>query len=491
MPDSTATRPRSTTSPSTNRRGGSERHKHAQARWWPWILGALVVAGAAYLAYREWGPGGGRNGSSDSVEGEAGRGGSSAPSQLTRVEVARPEMGGIARTTTQPGVVHSYAYVKMYAKISGFLRAQVVDIGDTVERGRIVATVWAPEIRQQYEEATAAVEEARMKIEQARAQVAVAEAEVQAASAGLREAEARVPQYTATRKYRQKQFVRYTELAVSRAVDERAADEKQEDFESAKAGEEVALASVLTAEAQLARKAAGVEKAKADLKAAEAGLEVAKARRDFAQTNVEYSRLASPFDGVVTERNYHDGDFIRAADSGGPAPPILTIARTDLMRVVIQVPDHDVPYVDRGDPAVVRIDALRGEQFKGEVSRFSNVESSANRAMRVEVDLPNPIGRLREGMYGNVSIQLEPPPDVLRVPSGAIIENSADGRGAVYVAEGDRARRKSVRIGRDDGRVFEILSGLSQDDRVIIAYNGAIEDGEPIEVHSVRTNAQP
>jgi RND family efflux transporter MFP subunit len=402
--------------------------------------------------------------------------------RLTQVEVALAEKGGIARTTTQPAIVHAYAYVRLYAKVSGFLRAQVVDIGDTVERGQVVATVWAPELRQRFEEATAAVDQAKMQIEQARAAVTVAEAEVQAASASLKEAKARVPQYTAARKYRQKEFVRYTELAVSRAVDERTADEKQEDFESARAGEGVAIAGVLAAEAALARNVAGVEKAKADLKVAEAALRVAEARQAFAQTNVEYSRLVAPFNGVVTERNYHDGDFIRAPDTGGSSPPILTISRTDLMRVVLFVPDRDVPYVDRGDPAVIRIDALGGEEFKGDVSRYSNVEMSSNRAMRVEVDIPNPTGRLREGMYGNLSIQLDLPPDVLRVPSMAIIENTAHGQGAVYVAEEGRARRRAVRIGRDDGRVAEIISGISEADRIVVDYNGSMEDGEPIEV---------
>jgi len=77
-------------------------------------------------------------------------------------------------TTTQPGVIHSYDYVRLYAKVSGFLQGQAVDIGDTVERGQVIARVFAPEIQQQVEQTAAAVEQARAGVVQAEATVTVA-----------------------------------------------------------------------------------------------------------------------------------------------------------------------------------------------------------------------------------------------------------------------------------------------------------------------------
>jgi len=447
---------------------------------------------ALAIGYHEWSKD--RGGSK--VAGKPGAQGSSRDESghdpaVIRVQVVRPRKGGIARTTTQPGVVHAYDFVRMFAKVSGFLRAQVVDIGDTVERGQVIAEVYAPELQQAVEQAAAAVEEAKSRITQAEAMVKVTEAEVRAAEADVRESQARVAQSTSARKYRQKQYVRYNELAVSRAVDERAADEKQEDYESARAGEDVAIAAVATAQGRLARAVAEVDKARADVKAAQAALRVAEARQSAAEINVEYTRLVAPFNGVITERNFHDGDFIRSADSGAQIPPVVTVSRTDLMRVVVYVPDRDVPLVDRGDEAVVQIDALRGEEFKGRVSRFSNLELSANRAMRVEVDLPNPVGRLREGMYGNVTLLLEPPPDVLCVPSSALVSTSGHGAGVVFVAHDGRAHRTPVRVGRDDGRVVEILSGLSPDDAVIVTYSGSIEDGSRVEAPSSENENDP
>jgi RND family efflux transporter MFP subunit len=398
-----------------------------------------------------------------------------------KVKVVHPRRGGLALTTTQPAVVHAYDYVRLYAKVSGFLRGQVVDIGDTVERGQMVARVFAPEIQQQVEQASAAVEQAKAGVVQAEALVTVARAEVIASEAEVKEREARVGEFVASRKYRQKEFVRYNELATTKVIDQRAADEKQNDFEAAKAGEDVAIAAVQTAKGRLAKATAAVEKAKADVQGARANRRVAEAKQASALIFEEYTRLTVPFDGTVTERNYHDGDFIRAADSGSDTPPILMITRNDLMRVIVEVPDRDVPYVDRGDPAVIEVDSLGAEQFRGVVSRYSSMQSSFNRAMRVEVDLPNPSGRLHEGMYGNLTIQLEPPAMVLAVPSPAIIANDGHGKGAVYVARERKARRVAVRVGRDNGLVAEIRSGLTENDEVVVSHSASIEDGSDIE----------
>ncbi len=445
---------------------------HSGHSWMWWVVGiVLVLLIGGGIAFAIHGQQRDQQSSDETSQNKA----------AIRVRVVHPRRGGLTLTTVQPGVIHAYDYVRLYAKVSGFLRGQVVDIGDTVERGQVVARVFAPEIQQQVEQAAAAVEHAKAEIVQAEALVTVARAEVVAAEAQVKERDAQVGQYVAKRKYRQKEFVRYNELATTRVIDQRAADEKEDDFESAKAGEEVAIAAVQTAKGRLAKALAAVEKARADVKAARASLRVAEAKQSAAQIFEEYTRLDVPFDGVVTERNYHDGDFIRAADSGGDTPPILMITRNDLMRVIVDIPDRDVPYVNRGDPAVVHVDSLGAEEFRGTVTRYSEMQSSFNRAMRVEVDLPNPSGRLHEGMYGNVTIQLEPAAQVLAVPSSALFENNGHGKGAVYVAREGQARRVDVRVGRDNGLVAEIRSGLEESDEVIVSYSGSIEDGVEIE----------
>ena len=126
------------------------------------------------------------------------------------------------------------------------------------------------------------------------------------------------------------------------------------------------------------------------------------------------------------------------------------------MRVVILVPDLDVPFVDRGDPATIQVDALKGQVFRGKVARFANSEND-QKLMRTEVDLPNPDNRLRDGMYGTATLEVEPPSKNLTIPSTCLIEQTGQGKGAVYVVQDGKVHRQPVQVGEDNGREVEIL----------------------------------
>src|SRR5437870_3197623 len=102
----------------------------------------------------------------------------------------------------------------------------------------------------------------------------------------------------------------------------------------------------------------------------------------------------APFDGIITQRNFYPDATIRAAGEKGGQTPLLTIQRTDVMRVVVQIPDSEARYADPGDTAYVEIDAFRGAKFEAKVSRIADTEDTQTRLMRVEIDLPNPQGRI-------------------------------------------------------------------------------------------------
>src|SRR5262249_20141029 len=158
-----------------------------------------------------------------------------------------------------------------------------------------------------------------------------------------------------------------------------------------------------------------------------------------------------PYDGVVTQRNFFPGDFVKAATQGASQLPLLTVERTDKMRVVVQIPDRDVPYTDPGDEAVVEIDALPGEAFKGAVARIADAEDPQTRLMRVEIDLDNPKGKIHQGMYGRVSILLDKCANLLSVPSSSLVGKSDGGKGTVFVVRDGRLHRVPVVIGVDNG----------------------------------------
>ena len=131
---------------------------------------------------------------------------------------------------------------------------------------------------------------------------------------------------------------------------------------------------------------------------------------------------------MVTKRNFFRGDFIRSADSGGDRVPLFAVERTDIMRVIVQIPERDVPYADIGDPAIVEVDALPGVTFKTrgddkvQISRLAASEDPAMRMMRTEVHVKNPQGKLRRGMFGRVTLILEAwlPQALFRIPSSAL-----------------------------------------------------------------------
>ncbi len=461
--------------------------------WWARIgltvLAAAIIGGGIFLWMRR-----SRASDSDKSLGASGESAASAEDELKnkaalRVNVIWPHQGGMARTTTQPGTFHAFQYADLYAKASGYLRAQVVDIGDTVEKGQLLAEIYDPERQQEVELTAAEVERSKAAVEQSKAMLTAAESEVTAAEATVDVRKTEISQTAAIRRFREKEYIRYSELARHQAVDQRVADEKEEEYEGAKAAEEKAHASVKAAEADLARDRALVLTAKANLTHARAEQRVAEAKLGRATILAQYTSILSPYTGVVTQRNFHDGDFIREAIRADEAP-ILSVARTDLMRVVVYVPDRETSYLNRGDDAVVRIDALAGEEFKGKVMRYSEIELPANRTMRTEIDLPNPTGRLRMGMYGTVSILLEPPTDFLTIPSKALHQLEA-GAGVVFLAKDGRAHKTRIRIGRDNGVLVEVISGLTIDDQVIVGYTGSIQDGEPVDASAAEGIGKP
>ena len=198
-------------------------------------------------------------------------------------------------------------------------------------------------------------------------------------------------------------------------------DEKEDQLQASISAENSAQAAVVTAKLNADSADARVTMAKADLEDAMAEVKVAEAVLAKSKVFLDYAQIISPYDGVITQRNVHPGDFIRAAQDGGQQPPLLSVERTDLMRVVVQVPDRDVPFTNAGDSAVVRIDALPGAEFKAMVSRVAEAEEPQTRTMRTEIDVANPEDQLRHGMYGRVTILLrEPPMKAFSLPSTAL-----------------------------------------------------------------------
>jgi HlyD family secretion protein len=402
------------------------------------------------------------------------------------VKYVHPQKGVMEHMTVQPGSIQAYESVHLFAKVSGYLKQQNVDIGDRVKRGQILAIVDVPEVEKQVQRNSAAVEQANAKVEQMIAQVASAKADADAARAAVVQAEANAKSTAANLRFREKQLQRMKDLFASKSIDERLVDESQERHEAAFETEQAAKAAIHTTKAQALAAEAKIRKAEADVLAARAEVRVAQA--DFEKSKVleEYAIIHAPFDGVISNRTLFPGDFVRSAGEGSGVVPLLTVQRTDRMRVVVQIPDREVPYADPGDPAIVEIDALPEKKLKAKISRIAQVEDPQTRLMHIEIDLPNPTGKIRQGMYGRVSIMLDKSPDTLSIPSACLLGKAEGGKGTVYLVQDKRLKSAKIRIGTDNGVRVEIMGGLMLDDRVVLQPRSYLSDGLEVEAAPAR-----
>ncbi|MBW8040557.1 MAG: efflux RND transporter periplasmic adaptor subunit [Planctomycetes bacterium] len=211
--------------------------------------------------------------------------------------------------------------------------------------------------------------------------------------------------------------------------------------------------------------------AKADTKVAES--EVARMR-----TLLEYATITAPFDGVITSRNFDPGAFVRSA-ADGQTQPLFALAKTDKIRLIIHVPEPEVPFVRAGTKVDVKIKCLNGETIESAVTRTSIALNSNTRTMRAEVDLDNKNGQLAPGMYAQVLVKLEVKGNATLIPSKAIRVRGRDI--SVLVSRDGIARSCSVETGYDDGIWVEIVGGqLKDNDLIITSASSAVAPGAPV-----------
>jgi HlyD family secretion protein len=408
------------------------------------------------------------------------------------VDVVKPVKGGMARVSVMNGSVHPIEWANLFAKVSGYLKSQeviidgktvLVDIGVHVKKGDVLAVIDDPEILAEAEQAKADLDHSDAQAQQAAARVDTAKADVKAAEASITQAQAEVGRYVAKRRETEKAYQRYKGLRTLSAVEQDVVDQRQDAYESAVAAEQASHAAVMTADAQAKAAQAKVLSAVADLRAAQAGVEVARAKVKKAKAIADYTEIRSPYTGVITFRSLFPGDFVRSA-AESTTVPLLTVARTDIVRIVTKISDKDVPYADVGDPAIVTLDAFPGLKFHGKLARFSESETPTERTMRAEIDLdngPNSLarGRIREGMYGLATITLQPSSDYLTIPSSCITGEVNGNKAHVYLLRDGKAVLVPLTIGRDDGIHIEITSGLKENDEVIIP-TANVSDGVPV-----------
>ncbi|MBI1830963.1 MAG: efflux RND transporter periplasmic adaptor subunit [Planctomycetes bacterium] len=334
---------------------------------------------------------------------ERAKAGKAAGQPKDKKPVENKNAGG-KKVSVQAGVVEAFQTARIFSQAPGVLKAQRVDIGDRVKRGDVLAELDTPDLQGQADQDRAAVDQALARVLLAKAHVRVALADVETAKSVVGKAEATALSAAATLQFRERQWVRLKELADRKAIDESVLHESKHHRDAAVEAENAAKAAVATAKSQAVARAAKGEHAEADVAAAQADVRAAQVRFDQSRRRVSLSILVAPFDGIITQRGHSVGEFIPATDK----TPIFTVQRTDLMRVVAAIPERDVPFVQVGNAVEIEIEALPAEKWSAKVSRIAVALDPKTRAMRVEMDVANPTGRIRAGMIAKVAIKLVP-----------------------------------------------------------------------------------
>jgi RND family efflux transporter MFP subunit len=286
-----------------------------------------------------------------------------------------------------------------------------------------------------------------------------AEADVERAKANVAHAQADLERAQAELELKQ---ITYERL---RSIREQERDVlPQQQVDEAKAQFEVARAMVNVAESKI--KVAQGEAAKA---------EAARARLS---TLMAYTKIRAPFDGVVTKRYVDPGALIQHASSQTNVSPVVTVARVETLRIFVDVTEPDVPFIKRGIPVTLAVDAMPGKVYRGTCTRFATALDPKTRTMRTEIDIPNRDGLLRPGMFGRVKLGLERRSNALTVPASALLIES--GKTYVYTVEHGKARRVEVKTGFDDGIQVEVTGGLTGDEPIIISGQSSVKDGAPV-----------
>lgn len=236
--------------------------------------------------------------------------------------------------------------------------------------------------------------------------------------------------------------------------------------------------------------------AQQDLDAAEArdatadgNVAATKADVDKYRTLVGYTRITAPFGGVVTKRYADPGALIQAGTaSNTQAMPLVRVSDNTLLRLDFPVSVDYVHGIRLDAPVAVRVDSLSGRAITGRIARFSDKVDDSTRTMVVEMEVPNPSRELVPGMYATVTLKVDERPKVLSVPIEAI---PAGSRSVLRVNARDELEMRPVTLGLETSSRYEVLSGLTEGDLVLIGNPAQLSTGQKVEPRITAPLAEP
>lgn len=322
------------------------------------------------------------------------------------------------RTIELPGNMAPFDSATIFARATGYIGARNVDIGSKVRKGDVLAVIAAPDLDQQ--------------LAQARAQLVQLQAGVQQAEAN-------------------NDLGRVTSQRTSRLVEQgwssaQQGDQDRLNFVARTAALAVARANVVAQEAVVNR---------------------------LAQLTF-FEQITAPFDGVITSRLIDVGSLVTADANSGT--PLFSIARTDVLRVQVFVPQTAYFGIKDGDLATVTIPELPNRVFEGKVARNAKALAPNSRTLLTEVDVDNKNGELAAGLYSIIHLQVNRSTPTVQIPSQAMIFNK-DGLFAAVLTDDSAVELRKLTLDADNGGSVEVRTGLNPGDRVILSPPANVANG--------------
>jgi len=348
-------------------------------------------------------------------------GANEAQRAVPRVEVITAKVVTSDRALELPGTIQPLEETIIYPRASGYIHRWLVDIGDQVKEGQLLAEIDTPELDAQ--------------IEQAKADLAQAEA-------GKARAETNAELSTTER-------ARYEALTPAGVTSKQELEQRRAQQKVDDANIKVATATVASQQASLRRLT--------QLKG--------------------FARLAAPFAGTITARSIDRGALVGTS----PATQLFKLAATDPVRIFVQVPQDVAPSIKTAVSARVTVREYGDRVFPGLVARAAGELDETTRTMTTEVRVANPKHELLPGMYVRVAITLPTPHRLFSVPATALYSDAHGTRVGVVDAEGKLSFRK-VGVERDTGSTIEIASGLDGTERILRIANAALGNSSRVQV---------
>jgi RND family efflux transporter MFP subunit len=373
--------------------------------------------------------------------------GAQAVSVVPAAKVVRIDLRNSVTLTAE---FEPYYEVDVMAKEAGYIRHMLVDIGDRVKQGQLLATLEIPELQ-------ADLAKAKSDVQTANAERAVAQGDLQRAEAAGQIAQ----------------------LSYSRIQDVSKKEPGLVPLQEV----DVAHSHNLEADAQVSAAQQRVQAAESEYQSAIDGLAHETAL-------VEYTRIVAPFSGVVTQRYASDGAMIQAGiASQTQAMPVVKVSQNNVLRLMLPVPEDNVVSIHNGQQVTVNVPVLN-RTFEGTVTRFADRLQMSTRTMTAEVDVKNPQLTLIPGMYAQVTLGTAQAMGATAVPPGAI-DGTGDNQRLFVVDSAGVVRTRKVRTGIQSPQYVQILSGIDVGDTVVTGRLSDLHDGQKVQPLLANSDAAP